>query len=288
MAASSSFLWTLNQEKWVSLRKCTLVLCIYDLLYLVILPGLLLKHWGFINDLDLNPINSGHHRTLLFVFLFAVCLWSCFAFVLGQFSKRGDNYKVTVSFKPGSRLSFGFHQNQQKSALMGPVDGIQRESFVFPLVCKTKRWPLLTVLELASTEIEFWSSRTLLRLQEKAWERKVCMCEHLHLIRFEFFAAFQDNIVHECACFTLTDSEIRLCEELLSFLIWDNLPLIHLSPTQFWFKFSGPSPTQHLWGSNPGFTLILRCTILDFPSLKRQSGGSEGHTARGDNKDIHT
>lgn len=63
MAASSSFVWILNQEKWVSLRKCTLVLCIYDLLYLGILPGLLLKHWGFINDLDLNPINSGHHRT---------------------------------------------------------------------------------------------------------------------------------------------------------------------------------------------------------------------------------
>lgn len=114
------------------------------------------------------------------------------------------------------------------------------------------------------------------------------MCEHLHLIRFEFFAAFQDNIFHERACFTLTDSEIRLCEELLSFLIWENLPLIHLSPTQFWFKFSGSSPTQYLWGCNPGFTPILRRTILDFPSLKLQSGGSEGHAARDDNKDTHT
>lgn len=115
-ASSSSFVWTLNKEKW---WKCPWMLWIYDLLYLVFLPGLLLRYWGFINDLGLNPINSGHHRTLEGIrcfFFFSICLWLCFAFVPGQFSKRGDNYKVTVSFKPGSRLSFSFRQTQQKPA----------------------------------------------------------------------------------------------------------------------------------------------------------------------------
>lgn len=166
MADSFLFVWTLNTENW---GKWSYKMP-FDVLQLWFTSSsfwlVAETHWGLINNLDFNSlilVITGPLRLSVFYFLFFVCLWSWFAFVSGQFSEQGDNYKVTISFKPRSRRSLSFCQTQQIAGLMDPVDEIQREPFVFPLVCETKRWPLLTtgpgVLQLVAAEIEFWGRK---------------------------------------------------------------------------------------------------------------------------------